>query len=107
MTRFLFVMAICASMALAAETNFEELWQRAIVTVEVTRKQYDFLQPWSRRVDQVGEHLRRVAQLREVAREVKTLSHRTSLRRSRVLRASNKPVSSPPVAIAVTSRARS
>ena len=30
-----------------------EKWERAIVTVEVTRKEYDYLQPWSRRVNQV------------------------------------------------------
>jgi hypothetical protein len=50
--RFLLISCLLLSSALAAEKNFEELWERAIVTVEVTRKTYDYLQPWSRRVDQ-------------------------------------------------------
>lgn len=43
---------LCGGTALAAD-NIDETLERAIVTVEVTRKQYDYLQPWSRRVDQV------------------------------------------------------
>ena len=39
--------------ARGAEKNFEELWERAVVTIEVTRKQFEYFQPWSRRVDQV------------------------------------------------------
>ena len=31
----------------------EDVWERAIVTIEVTGKEYDYLQPWSRQVDQV------------------------------------------------------
>jgi hypothetical protein len=48
----LFIWVLAAS-AFAAEKNNEDLWERSVVTVEVTRKQYDYLQPWSVRVDQV------------------------------------------------------
>ena len=53
MIRFLLTLALLASTTFAAEKNFEEFWERAVVTVEVTRKQYDYHQPWSRRVDQI------------------------------------------------------
>ena len=53
MIRLFLALAICASTAFAAEKNFEDFWEKAVVTVEVTRKQYDFHQPWSRRVDQI------------------------------------------------------
>jgi hypothetical protein len=55
MIRIVIALALSASAALAADKSFEELWQRAIVTIEVTRKQYDHLQPWSRRVDQISK----------------------------------------------------
>jgi hypothetical protein len=53
MIRPLLILAFTAITALAAEKSFEELWERSVVTIEVTRKQYDYLQPWSRRVDQI------------------------------------------------------
>jgi len=37
----------------AKEKDNSPLWEKTVVTLEVTRKQYDYLQPWSRRVDQV------------------------------------------------------
>jgi hypothetical protein len=39
--------------ARAAQDAPEDLWERAVVTVEVTRKQYEYFQPWSKKVDQV------------------------------------------------------
>jgi hypothetical protein len=53
MIRIILLLAIALTSARAADKNFEELWERAVVTIEVTRKQYDYLQPWSRRVDQL------------------------------------------------------
>jgi hypothetical protein len=53
MIRFILALLITANGVLAAEKSFEELWEQAVVTIEVTRKQYDYLQPWNRRVDQV------------------------------------------------------
>lgn len=50
---FLLMVCLLASSAFAADKSYEDLWERSIVTVEVTRKQYDYLQPWSVRVDQV------------------------------------------------------
>jgi hypothetical protein len=41
---------VCAS---AAEQTIEDTWERAIVTVEVNRKAYDYFQPWSKKVEQV------------------------------------------------------
>lgn len=49
---FLLLIGLIACPARAAG-QLEDLWERAIVTVEVTRKEYDYLQPWSRQVNQV------------------------------------------------------
>ena len=51
--RTILLLAVALNTAMAADKSFEDLWERAVVTIEVTRKQYDYLQPWSRRVDQV------------------------------------------------------
>lgn len=53
MTRFILTLALSFLTARAADKTFEDLWERAVVTIEITRKEYDYLQPWSRRVDQV------------------------------------------------------
>lgn len=53
MIRIILLLAVGLVTARAAEKNLEELWGRAVVTIEVTRKQFDYLQPWSRRVDQI------------------------------------------------------
>jgi hypothetical protein len=53
MIRFILLLAVGLISVRAAEQDLEDLWGRAVVTIEVTRKQYDYLQPWSRRVDQV------------------------------------------------------
>src|SRR5687767_819434 len=53
MIRIILAILITVNAAFAAEKSFEELWERAVVTIEVTRKQFDYLQPWNRRVDQV------------------------------------------------------
>jgi hypothetical protein len=79
MIRFLVLIAFCAMTAFTAETNFEELWQRAVVTVEVTRKQYDFLQPWSRRVDQV-QKIGTIINGREILTTADHLSNHTLIR---------------------------
>ena len=47
------LLGVLALSWLRAADDEMALWERAIVTIEVTRKQYDYLQPWSRRVDQV------------------------------------------------------
>ncbi|MGZ8938156.1 MAG: PDZ domain-containing protein [Limisphaerales bacterium] len=53
-TILILAMAVTAlNSARAADKGFEELWERAVVSIEVTRKQYEYLQPWSRRVDQL------------------------------------------------------
>ena len=46
---------LVVSSALAAD-EIDALWQRAVVTIEVTRTQFDFLQPWSRRVSQATKN---------------------------------------------------
>ena len=56
MIRFILASLIAANAAFAADKSFEELWERAVVTIEVTRKQYDYLQPWTRRVDQIQKN---------------------------------------------------
>ena len=48
----LFALVFALGRTSAAEQDFE-LWERALVTVEITRREFDYLQPWSRRVDQV------------------------------------------------------
>lgn len=53
MIRFILLLTLGFVTVRAAEQDFEEFWGRAVVTIEITRKQYDYLQPWSRRVDQV------------------------------------------------------
>ena len=53
MIRFILALLVTANGISAADKSFEELWERAVVTIEVTRKQFDYLQPWNRRVDQV------------------------------------------------------
>lgn len=52
MKLWILLFALVASPVFAAEERAEELWERAIVTVEVTRKEYEYLQPWGRRVSQ-------------------------------------------------------
>jgi hypothetical protein len=79
MIRFLIILAICTSTAFAAEKNFEEFWEKAVVTVEVTRKQYDFHQPWSRRVDQI-QKMGTVIHGHEILTTADQLSNRTLIR---------------------------
>ncbi len=50
---FLLAVGLFLSSSFAADKNFEDLWERSIVTLEVTRKQYDYLQPWNVKMDQV------------------------------------------------------
>ncbi len=45
-----FILCLLAVPAVAAD---DVSWERSIVSLEVTRKQYDYLQPWSRRVEQM------------------------------------------------------
>ena len=37
----------------AADAKLSSPWERTVVTLEVTRKQYDYIQPWSKRVETV------------------------------------------------------
>lgn len=51
--RLILTLALFVFAASAADKNSTEPWTRAIVTIEAGRKVYEYLQPWSRRVDQV------------------------------------------------------
>lgn len=83
MIRFLIqsmiTLALLASTAFAAEKNFEDFWEKAVVTVEITRKQYDFLQPWSRRVDQV-QKMGTIINGKEILTTADQLSNHTLIR---------------------------
>jgi len=79
MIRVFLALAIFASTAVAAEKSYVELWERAIVTVEVTRKQYDYFQPWSRRVDQI-QKMGTVIKGHEILTTADHLSNRTLIR---------------------------
>src|SRR3954470_9598504 len=49
-----FVLVFCATLNLSAAVKSSPAdIEGSIVQLEVTRKQYDFVQPWTRRVDQV------------------------------------------------------
>src|SRR3982751_816052 len=65
--------------ASAAEKSFEEFWERAVVTIEVTRKQYDYLQPWSRRVDQF-QKMGTIISDKEILTTADQLSNHTLIR---------------------------
>lgn len=79
MIRFLLILALLASTTFAADQSFEDLWERAVVTVEVTRKQYDFLQPWSRRVDQI-QKMGTIIKGREILTTADQLANQTLIR---------------------------
>lgn len=72
---FLFLIAIAAQ-ALAAE---DPSWERSLVSVEVTRKQYDYLQPWSRRVDQT-QKIGTIIEGNEVLTTAESLGDHTLIR---------------------------
>lgn len=63
----------------AAEPDFEDQWGRSVVTIEVTRKQYDYLQPWSRRVDQV-QKIGTIISDREILTTAEYFSNHTLVR---------------------------
>jgi hypothetical protein len=52
---FVFILAWAAtqSFALAADSSRAGDYEKSIVQIEATRKQYDMVQPWNRRVDQL------------------------------------------------------
>ncbi len=79
MIRFFLTAALLASTSFAAEKDFEALWERAVVTVEITRKQYDYHQPWSRRVDQI-QKMGTIINGREILTTADQLSNRTLIR---------------------------
>lgn len=79
MIKIFLALALSLSAALAADKSFEELWQRAVVTIEVTRKQYDYLQPWSRRVDQVTK-IGTITDKKEIITTADHLSNHTLVR---------------------------
>ncbi|MBI4661241.1 MAG: hypothetical protein HY735_20655 [Verrucomicrobia bacterium] len=56
MTQFLsaFFLTGAASLAAPADTgNHKAAWERSVVVLDVTRKEYDYFQPWTRRVKNV------------------------------------------------------
>lgn len=60
---FIFVSAIALASNAAEKTPRSEDYEKSVVQMEVTRRQYDYVQPWTRRVDQnqkvgvvVGQH---------------------------------------------------
>jgi hypothetical protein len=79
MIRILLILGAMLPAALAADQGFEDLWQRAVVTIEVTRKQYDYLQPWSRRVDQASK-MGTIIDGREILTTADHLSNQTLIR---------------------------
>lgn len=79
MIRFILLITIGVLSVRAADKNFEELWERAVVTIEVTRKQYDYLQPWSRKVDQV-QKIGTVISDREILTTAEYFSNHTLVR---------------------------
>ncbi|HTG43038.1 MAG TPA: hypothetical protein VK633_00780 [Verrucomicrobiae bacterium] len=79
MIRVFLALTLLVSSAFGADKSFEELWERAVVTVEVTRKQYDFLQPWSRRVDQI-QKMGTVIGDREILTTADQLANHTLIR---------------------------
>ncbi|HEV8541955.1 MAG TPA: hypothetical protein VGR78_06165 [Verrucomicrobiae bacterium] len=78
---FLFLLSsgVVSRRALADEKNFEEFWEKTVVTVEVTRKQYDYLQPWSRRVDQL-QKMGTIIDGHEILTTADHLANRTLIR---------------------------
>lgn len=79
MMKWILSLALTVAGSLAAEQRFDEVWQRAIVSVEVTRKQYDYLQPWSRKVDQVTK-FGTIIKGKEILTTADQLSNRTLIR---------------------------
>lgn len=77
--RYFLLLSIALASVSAAEKGFEEFWERAVVTIEVTRKQYDFLQPWSRRVDQF-QKMGTIISDKEILTTADQLSNHTLIR---------------------------
>lgn len=48
-----FLLVFCAVWSAPAASKAEADFENSVVQMEITRKQYDFVQPWTRRVDQV------------------------------------------------------
>jgi hypothetical protein len=76
---FLLSSALTEFRVFAGERSFEEFWEKAIVTVEVTRKQYDYFQPWSRRVDQL-QKMGTIIDGREILTTADHMANRTLVR---------------------------
>src|SRR5687767_15185311 len=79
MIRILLTLTFLTTATFGSDKNFEELWERAVVSVEVTGKQYDFQQPWSRRVSQV-QKMGTLIQGREILTTADHLSNHTLIR---------------------------
>jgi hypothetical protein len=75
------LLAFCllVSSVAAADKSYEQLWEKAIVTVEVTRKEYDYLQPWSVRVDQI-QKMGTIIDGKEILTTADALSDHTLIR---------------------------
>jgi hypothetical protein len=48
-----FTLALGAAAAATRPSSPGSPWERTVVTLEITRKQYDYIQPWSKRVETV------------------------------------------------------
>lgn len=68
-----------AALPALGDDAFDERWERAIVTVEVNRKQYEYLQPWTRKVDQIQKMGTIIAE-REILTTADHLSNHTLIR---------------------------
>lgn len=79
MIKIVLILALLLPSAFAADKDFEELWQRAVVSIEVTRKQFEYLQPWSRRVDQVTK-IGTILEDKEILTTADHLSNHTLIR---------------------------
>ncbi|MDX1952790.1 MAG: hypothetical protein SFY81_11455 [Verrucomicrobiota bacterium] len=48
-------LTVCCSLAATRPADQGALLEKAIINIEITRRQYDHIQPWNRRVDQVSK----------------------------------------------------
>ena len=82
MKGFFILMALCflvPARGMAAAEKETPDYERAIVTIEVTRRQYDYIQPWTRHVDQV-QKTGTITGPREILTTAEHLGDRTLIR---------------------------
>ncbi len=56
LSRFAAVVALLVATETAKAAPDASPWERSVVTIEVTRKQYDYFQPWSKRMESVQKN---------------------------------------------------